>query len=146
MARNAQTDKFEPDIVVLYCQHCVVEHIDERQIAKTVSGFRPRFVVLPCSSKVEPAHMLKLLDRGVDGVQVVGCSAKQCRFLVGSTMAEKRVEYTCALLDEIRSGADRLGMERTDPLTAAQLVELAEQRAAAVRPLGPNPMKGTQDQ
>ena len=87
--------------------------------------------------------MLKLLDNGADGVQVVGCTAKQCRFLVGSTMAEKRVEYTCGLLDEIQIGADRLGMERTDPLTTARLVELAEQRAAAVRSLGPNPMKGT---
>jgi len=146
MAQNVQTEKFKPDIVVLYCQHCVVENIDERRIAKTVSGFNLQFSVLPCSSKVEPAHMLKLLDRGADGVQVVGCTAQQCRFLVGSTMAEKRVEYTCGLLDEVRIGADRLGMERTDPLTAAQLVELAERRAAAVRPLGPNPMKGPQRQ
>jgi coenzyme F420-reducing hydrogenase delta subunit len=142
MAGNVDVADFEPEIVVLYCQHCVAEDVNVAAAAKAVSGFKPRFEVMPCSSKVEASHVLKLIERGADGVAVVGCPEKRCRFLVGSTMAEKRIEYARGLLDEIRMGADRLGMDRAGPLAAEQLVEIAERRAAAVRTLGPNPMKG----
>jgi len=141
MAGNADLADFEPEIVVLYCQHCVVEDIDLAAATKAVSGFKPRFEVMPCSSKVEASHVLKLLERGADGVAVVGCPEKRCRFLVGSAMAEKRIEYARGLLEEIRMGADRLGMNRASHLSAAQLVEIAEHRAAAARTLGPNPMR-----
>ena len=142
MARRMDIGDFDPDVVVVYCQNCVAEGVDAARVSKTASGFKPRCVVMPCSSKVEASHVLKLLDEGADGVQVVGCPENECRFLVGSSMAEKRIEYARGLLDEIRIGADRLGMERGANLSATELMELAEHRAAAVRPLGPNPMKG----
>ncbi len=142
MVRNVDAVDFEPEIVVLYCQQCVAEDADVAAAAKAVSGFRPRFEVMPCSSKVEASHVLKLIEQGADGVAVVGCPEKRCRFLVGSTMAEKRIEYARGLLDEIRMGAERLGMDRASQLSAARLVEIAEHRAAAARALGPNPMKG----
>lgn len=142
MAGNVDVAEFEPEIVVLYCQHCVAKDADVAAAAKAVSGFKPRFEVMPCSSKVEAAHVLKILEGGADGVAVVGCPEKRCRFLVGSTMAEKRIEYGRGLLEEIGMGADRLGMDRASQLSAAQLVEIAEHRAAAARTLGPNPMKG----
>jgi coenzyme F420-reducing hydrogenase delta subunit len=146
MARDVDAADFEPDVVVLYCQHCVAEDADVAAAAKSVSGFKPRFVVMPCSSKVEASHALRLLEQGADGVAVVGCPEKRCRFLVGSTMAEKRIEYARRLLEEIRMGADRLGMDRGGHLSAAQLMEIAEHRASAVRALGPNPMKGATGQ
>lgn len=146
MARDLGVADFEPNVVVLYCQNCVAECVDAAALSKGVSGFKLRLVVMPCSSKVEASHVLKLLDEGADGVQVVGCPENQCRFLVGSTMAEKRIEYARGLLEEVRIGADRLGMERGDQLSATELTELAERRAAAVRPLGPNPMKAATGQ
>ena len=142
MARDLGVANLEPNVVVLYCQNCVAEGVDAAEVSISASGFKARFVVMPCSSKVEASHVLKLLDEGADGVQVVGCPENKCRFLVGSTTAEKRIEYARGLLDEIHMGADRLGMERGALLSAPDLMELAERRAAAVRPLGPNPMKG----
>ena len=142
MEHGADAGNFEPDVVVLYCRNCVAEGVDAAEASRTVSGFKPRYVVMPCSSKVEASHVLKLLDEGADGVQVVGCPENQCRFLVGSTMAEKRIEYARGLLEEVHMGADRLGMERGARFSAADLTGLAERRAEAVRPLGPNPMKG----
>jgi coenzyme F420-reducing hydrogenase delta subunit len=142
MENGPDAGKFEPEILLLYCRNCVAEGVDPDEVSRAVSGFKSRYVVMPCSSKVEASHVLKLLDEGADGVQVVGCPENACRFLVGSTMAEKRIDYARGLLDEIRMGADRLGMERGAQLSEADLMELAERRAEAVRPLGPNPMKG----
>jgi coenzyme F420-reducing hydrogenase delta subunit len=56
-------------------------------------------------------------------------------------MAEKRIEHTRKLLEESLMGADRLGMKRGENLTLDELINFAEERAKAVRALGPNPMK-----
>jgi heterodisulfide reductase subunit D len=142
MSQLGTSEKFEPNIVVLYCQHCVRADADMDEAAETVDGFKPRFVMKPCSSKVEASHVLKLLAKGADGVAVVGCPEDKCRFLIGSAMAEKRIEYARGLLDKVGMGADRLGIDRVHGLSSAELIELVEQRVEAVRPLGPNPMKG----
>jgi len=146
MARTSDLEQFVPQIVVLYCRQCIADDTDAAEAAKSVAGIDPRFVMMSCSSKIEPSHLLKLLDQGADGVAVVGCPQDRCRFLVGNTMAEKRIEYTRGLLDKIGMGAERVAMERGTGLSAAQLAEVAERRAAAVKALGPSPMRGLTEQ
>lgn len=133
--------EFEPEIVVLYCQYCLAQNEESKKKHNAGSRFRPRFLMIPCSSKVEVSHVLKILSEGVDGVQIVGCKADHCRFLVGSILAEKRIGHARKLLDDSLMGADRLGMDRGENLTFDELVGIAEERAKAVKPLGPNPMK-----
>jgi len=133
---------FEPEIVVFYCQNCIQEGFDPGAIDTADSACRLRLSMLPCSSKIECRNVLRVLERGTDGVLVVGCPEKQCRFLVGSATAEKRIDYARRLLDEVGMGAERAAMYRRTNMTADDLVGLAEERAQAVKPLGPNRMKG----
>lgn len=132
---------FTPEIVILYCQHCVAEDADLNGAMRQASGFKPRLVVMPCTSKVEVSHLIKILEQGTDGVQVVGCLDGGCQFLMGSSLAQKRVEYARRFLDELSFGADRLGMHRGEGLSADEVLALAENRAQAVNSLGANPMK-----
>jgi F420-non-reducing hydrogenase iron-sulfur subunit len=132
---------FDPEIVVLYCQHCVAANGNVTIASQQMRGLTVRPVMMPCSSKVEVPHLLKILEEGVDGVELVACPEDKCRFLVGSLKAEKRIQYASRLLEEIRMGGQRLGLSRKEKLSAEELLGLAEARARAVRPLGPNPMK-----
>jgi coenzyme F420-reducing hydrogenase delta subunit len=61
---------------------------------------------------------------------------------LGSPKAERRVAHARSLLDKIGMGAERLGMTRAADQTTADLIALAVRRAAQVKDLGPNPMKG----
>ena len=131
-----------PDIAVLYCRRCTAPNADPEQVSPKASGLKVRFVILPCSSKVERSHIFRILEKGADGVQVVGCPEDSCRFLTGSRMAQKRIHRARSLLAEIGLGAERVGMERGAGLEAGDLLELAAMRAEAVRSLGSNPMKG----
>jgi len=139
--REEPAVNFKPEIVLLYCQNCVVEDADLSVAAKANSRFQAKLVMMPCASKVEASHLLKILAQGADGVVVVGCPYQQCHRLDGSLRAEKRIEYLKQLLRESGLPAERLGMERGLNLSGLQLMLLAEKRALAVRPLGPNPMK-----
>ena len=142
MASKIDREEFEPEIVVLYCQNCLEKDEELKATLNEISGFRAQFLIMPCTSKVEASHVLKILAEGADGVLVVGCKPDHCQFLIGNTMAEKRVQQARRFLDEIHMGAERAGMDRGEGLSPLQVVTLAELRADAVRPLGPNPMKG----
>jgi coenzyme F420-reducing hydrogenase delta subunit len=132
---------FDPEIVVLYCQHSVAGDADVAVASQQMRGLTVRPTMLPCSSKVEIPHLLKILEQGADGVELVACPQDVCRFLVGSLKAEKRVERASGLLEEIGMGGRRVGLSRRARLSAQDLLALAEARAVAVRLLGPNPMK-----
>jgi F420-non-reducing hydrogenase iron-sulfur subunit len=136
---------FDPEIVVLYCQHCIAQDANVTIASQRLRGVRVRPTMMPCSSKVEVSHLLRILEQGADGVELVACPEEKCRFLVGSLKAEKRIQYASRLLDEIRMGGERLGFSRKENLSAERLLSLAEARAEAVRPLGPNPMKQGDD-
>jgi F420-non-reducing hydrogenase iron-sulfur subunit len=132
---------FDPEIVLLYCQHCVARDADVAVAAEQMRGLTVRPTMMACSSKVEVPHLLRILEQGVDGVELVACPQPECRFLVGSLKAEQRVNRAKGLLEEIHLGGQRLGLSRVHALSAGALLDLAVARAAAVQPLGPNPMK-----
>lgn len=141
IGKTGETVSFDPEIVVLYCQHCVAGEANVAVASQQVPGLTVRTAMLPCSSKVEVPHLLKILEQGADAVELVACPQDVCRFLVGSLRAEKRVDRAKELLEQIRMGGQRLGLSRRVRLSAQGLLALAQARGAAVRPLGPNPMK-----
>jgi coenzyme F420-reducing hydrogenase delta subunit len=108
----------------------------------TAKGFHAFFAALPCSSKIEPSSLLKILADGADGVLVVACPEGRCRNLVGNIRAEKRINYVRSLLDTAGMGAERLTLERGEMLMEKDLLELAQRRVGPLKILGPNPMKG----
>lgn len=132
---------FEPEVVVLYCQHSTEPSVNLANSNRRLPGCLARFVIMPCSSKVEIEYLVKILEQGADGIQVVGCPERACRFLVGNTKAEKRIDRVRGMLEEIGFGVERVGMVRASGLSMDQLMEHARKRADAVRELGPNPMK-----
>jgi coenzyme F420-reducing hydrogenase delta subunit len=123
---------FEPEIVVLYCQNALKAGERLGEGTRLCPGFRVRFVALPCSSKIEVYHLVKHLERGADGVQVVACPPDSCRLLVGNTKADKKIIYVRRLLTELQAGPERVGLLRGHDLTASDVLALAQERAEAV--------------
>jgi len=133
---------FEPEVVVLYCENCTGKGVDLAGARRRVGPGKARFAVLPCTSKIEIAYLVKIFESGADAVQVVGCSPGACRFMTGTPKAEARVNLVRELLEEIGFGRERLAMHREMGCTTDMLIELAGERARVAAELGPNPMKG----
>lgn len=140
--KDAKQPGNTPRIVVVYCRNAVSSAAELLEGQYTSKGFHAFFAALPCSSKIEPSYLLKILADGADGVVVVACPEGHCRFMVGNVRAEKRINYTRTLLDKARMGAERLTMERGENLTEKDLLAMAQRRLGALKLLGPNPMKG----
>ena len=141
MSNKAEQAGRDLEIVVLYCQHGICDKAKGSAWSQEAEGLCVRAVMMPCSSKIEVPYVLKLLESGVDAVEIVACPEKSCKFLTGSLRAEKRVEYIRDLLKTIDYAPERVGISRKLSQKPNQLIEIAKTRAEAVRPLGANPMK-----
>ena len=65
-------------------------------------------VAVPCTGKLQPEHLLKAFEVGVDVVCVIACDEDNCHYLEGSRRASRRVDYVRGLLDELGLGGERL--------------------------------------
>ena len=135
-----ESERIEPDIVVLVCQGALSEKIKGRGELQD-GDLAIRVLTLPCSSKLEVGHLLRILERGVNGVQVVGCPSESCRFLVGSRLLEKRVRRAQQLLEEAGLPGLRVAMTRETGVGLPELRLHAQGLAEQVAALGPNPMR-----
>ena len=132
-----------PNIVLLYCPRTLAAGGEDSlaSLATQLPDVNLRPALIPCGSSVQVPHLLKILEEGADAVVVVTCPDDKCQSLTGSSRAEKRIEYARLLLDGFGLGADRLGIHHASELHSADLVDLGRNRAKAIEPLGPHPMK-----
>jgi coenzyme F420-reducing hydrogenase delta subunit len=133
---------FRPEIVVLGCRQSVDEGLDPLTAPLSAPELKLRLEILPCSSKFELSHLFRTLAEGADGVLVLACPESDCRRLVGSTLANKRIERGRALLASAGLPPERLKLEHGPSLGLEAVIALARALAEEVRPHGPNPIKG----
>lgn len=67
-------------------------------------------VVVPCSGRIQPEHLLRPFEAGADMVCVIACEEDDCHYLEGSCRAARRCEYVGGLLEEIGLGRERLAL------------------------------------
>lgn len=111
--------------------------------------FPAREVLVPCSGKLQPEHLLKAFEAGADLVCVVACAADNCHTLEGSRRAERRVEYVRRILDDTGVGGDRLllvhlpgsAKEGLQGESEGRLAELSREIAAKLKQLGASPLR-----
>ena len=134
-------EAFKPEITLLYCGSGLSagEYLPEG--AKKYDGFKARYVMVPCSCKVEAGYLLKLFEEGADGVMVVVCPKEECRFIIGSSRTENRIRYVQSLLEEVGLSRDRLAFVEGKNLAADNYFAIATSLAAIVSSVGPNPIK-----
>lgn len=114
--RNA---KSVPTITAFICANCA------RRGKRPSSTNRPvpsppdfrwpvpvRELLVPCTGRLQPEHLLKAFEAGADVVCVIGCEEDNCHTLEGSRRCARRINYVRGLLDQIGIGKDRLWLLR----------------------------------
>jgi F420-non-reducing hydrogenase iron-sulfur subunit len=132
MEKSSEKGNNVPKIAILYCQHSILRNTDIQSAINRELPCTVQPAEMPCSSRVQLPHLLKILDEGCDGVEIVACPEEGCRFLVGSRRAEKRVLHGRALLERIGVGGARLGITFASGLSGEALVDLAVKRGKAI--------------
>lgn len=69
---------------------------------------RTQQIVVPCTGRLQPEHILKAFESGASVVSVIACQESNCQYIEGSRRCSLRVDYIRTILDEIGLGEGRL--------------------------------------
>ena len=119
-----------------------------------------RQVIVPCTGRLQPEHVLKAFETGSSVVSVIACQDDNCHYIEGSRRCARRVDYIRSILKEIGLGDERLllsylpgsamedlalatgedaGKDLSDPLET-QVAAIRDQVIQALRTNPPNPL------
>lgn len=96
-----------------------------------------RIIRVLCSGRIKPAHILKAIELGADGVLVAGCHPADCHYISGNKHAEKRVEMTKKLINMLGIDAKRLRLEWISASEGARFAETIREFVKDLQELGP---------
>jgi F420-non-reducing hydrogenase iron-sulfur subunit len=89
-----------------------------------------RQVVVPCTGRLQPEHVLRAFESGATIVSVIACQEDNCHYTEGSKRCARRVDYIRSILKEIGLGDERLLLSYL-PGSAAEDLALAAHRKPA---------------
>ena len=85
-------------IVAFCCRECAYAAADASANARTPLPPSVRLVLVPCTGRVSPLHLVEALSGGADGAMVAGCLEGQCHYREGNLNALDRVLFAQRLL------------------------------------------------
>jgi coenzyme F420-reducing hydrogenase delta subunit len=100
----------ERSIVAFLCRECAYSAADAAGNARTSLPPTIRTIMVPCTGRVSPLHLLAALAEGADGVYVAGCLEGQCHHRVGNFHALDRVAFVRRLLRSVGVEPERVAM------------------------------------
>jgi len=100
-----------------------------------------KIILVPCSGKVDVMHLLRAIQKGADGVYVVGCLEGTCHYNEGNYRAKERVNHVRQMLEEIGIEGDRVRMYNLSSGEGPTFAQYATEMTEHIRELGPNPLK-----
>ncbi len=97
MAEAEKKDGVE--IVGFACSYCSFKASEMAGSLRLKYPEGVKVVQVPCSSRVDPAFVLKALFEGTDGVFVAGCHPGDCHFIKGTYYTRRKMAALKEMLD-----------------------------------------------
>ena len=129
-------------IVAFCCRECAYAAADASANARTPLPPTVRLVLLPCTGRVSPLHLLSALAEGADGVMVAGCLLGQCHYREGNFSAVDRVAFVQRLLKSIGVEPERCRMFTMSAGEPPKFVAAVREMDRVISGLPPLPRSG----
>jgi F420-non-reducing hydrogenase iron-sulfur subunit len=126
-------------IVAFCCRECAYAAADASANARTPLPPSVRLVLMPCTGRVSPLHLLAALAESADGVMVAGCLKGQCHYREGNFNAIDRVQFVQRLLTSVGVERERCRMFTMSAGEPPRFVAAVREMDRAIRALPPLP-------
>jgi len=91
-----------------------------------------------CSSRVNPAMIIKALLMGADGVLIAGCHPGDCHYKTGNLYTRRRYMMLKTLLETIGIEPERLRLDWVSASEAIKFATVVDDFVKTITELGPN--------
>jgi F420-non-reducing hydrogenase iron-sulfur subunit len=129
-------------IIAFCCRECAYAAADASANARTPLPPTVRLVLMPCTGRVSPLHLLSALAEGADGVMVAGCLLGQCHYREGNFNAVDRVAFVQRLLKSVGVEPERCRMFTMSAGEPPKFVAAVREMDRVIGGLPPLPRSG----
>ncbi len=128
---------FEPKIVGILCKWCSYAGADLAGTSRKKHLPNVRIVRVMCSGRVEPMFVLKALEKGADGVLILGCHPGDCHYQEGNYKTLRRFTLLKKVLAQLGVEDERVRLEWVSASEADRYTKIVDEMTEQVRELGP---------
>ncbi|MDI6855667.1 MAG: hydrogenase iron-sulfur subunit, partial [Candidatus Thermoplasmatota archaeon] len=132
---------FEPKIIAFCCNWCAYAGADLAGTSRIKYPPNVYIVRVMCSGRIEPAHILRALELGADGVLVAGCHPGDCHYISGNEKAEEKVKAVKKITELAGLKSERVRMEWISASEGKKFASVVQNFVDYLKTLGPNPIK-----
>ncbi len=134
---QSQNQQWQPKIVAFLCHWCSYAGADLAGISRIQYPPNIRVIRVPCSSRVNPLHIIKALQHGADGVLVSGCHPGDCHYGSGNYLARRKFALLKRFLEFIGIEPGRVQFSWVSAAEGQKFASVIEEVVEDVRKLGP---------
>ncbi len=129
--------EFEPRILGFLCVCCAYAGADLAGVSRFQYPPNHRTIMVRCSGRIDPVHVLRGFINRADAVMVLGCHPGDCHYAVGNYYARVRVHALKHVLDLAGINPDRLLLDWVSASEGKRFANLIAEYTERVRGLGP---------
>ena len=96
-----------PKIIAFCCNWCSYAAADLAGISRLQYPGSVRIIRVMCSGMVHPEMVLHALNKGAEGVMIIGCHLGECHYINGNEMALARAEVISDTLEDMGYESER---------------------------------------
>ena len=113
----------EPKIIAFCCNWCSYAAADLAGISRLQYPGSVRIIRVMCSGMVHPEMVLHALEKGAEGVMIIGCHLGECHYIKGNEMALARAEVIADTLEDLGYESERFQLTWVSSAEPERLVE-----------------------
>jgi len=125
----------QPRVLVFLCRWCLQAEADWR--ARTRLPTNVQVVEVPCSGRLNPFFLLSALQKGADGVLVVGCEPGDCHYKEGNYLARRKLTTLKGFLEYVGLEQERVQFAWISDADRGRFQQVVDSIVEDVSTLGP---------
>ena len=131
------TMSWEPKIVGFLCNWCSYRGADLAGISRLHFAPNVKVIRVPCSTRVEPAFVVKAFKSGADGVLILGCHPGDCHYIEGNYKTMRRIPLLKKMLAQFGVEEERVRLDWVSASEGEKYAKIINDMTEKVRALGP---------
>lgn len=132
--------EFEPKILGFLCNWCSYAGADLAGVSRIQYPTSLRVIRVMCSGRVEPVFVIRALQKGLDGVIVMGCHLNDCHYIDGNYEELNKYNMLKKILEPIGI-SDRVHLEWVSASEGVRFGEVITKFTNHIKSLGPSPLR-----
>ena len=129
--------RFEPKIVGFLYKWCSYAGADLAGTLRKKYCPNVRIIRVMCSGRVEPTFIFKALERGADGVLILGCHPGDCHYTEGNYKTMRRFALLKNMLSQLGIEDERVRLEWVSASEADKFATVVNDMTEQIGKLGP---------